>query len=73
MFNFGNAYRVNHLKESLENWPEDGVNNAMQTFMWFESDQDNGLGVMTKTPTMCNTCVIKIHDFKKFDSTSLAQ
>ena len=29
---FGNAYRVNHLKESLENRSGDGVKNAMQTF-----------------------------------------
>jgi len=29
---FANAYRVNYLKESLENWSEDGVINVMQTF-----------------------------------------
>jgi len=29
---FGNAYRVNHLKESLENWSEDGVINVVKTF-----------------------------------------
>jgi len=29
---FGNAYRVNHLKESLENQSEDGVINVTQTF-----------------------------------------
>jgi len=29
---FGNAYRVNHLKELLKNQPEDGVINVVQTF-----------------------------------------
>ena len=29
---FGNAYRLNHLKELLENWCEDGVINIVQTF-----------------------------------------
>jgi len=28
---FGNACRVNHLKESFENQSEDGVTNVMQT------------------------------------------
>ena len=29
---FGNACRVNHLKESLENWSEGGVVNVVQTY-----------------------------------------
>jgi len=29
---FGNAYRVNHLKESLQNWYKDKVINVVQTF-----------------------------------------
>jgi len=29
---FGNAYRVNHWKESLESWFEGGVTNIVQTF-----------------------------------------
>jgi len=29
---FGNTYRVNHLKESLENWFEDEVINVVQSF-----------------------------------------
>jgi len=29
---FGNACRITHLKESIENWSTDGVTNLMQTF-----------------------------------------
>jgi len=61
------------LKKSLENQSKDEVTNVVQTFMvWMRSGiQDNGHGVMTKMPTMCNTCVIEIHDLKKFALISL--
>jgi len=31
-YNFGNAYRENLFKESLENWSEDVVTTIVQTF-----------------------------------------
>jgi len=40
---FGNAYRANHLKESLENWSKDGVINVVQTICGLK---DNSHGVL---------------------------
>jgi len=75
---FGHAYRANHLKESLENWLEDGVTNILQTFCDFKRNQDNDHGVMTKTPAMCNTmcnlrCIIEICDLKNCFHLSTGQ
>jgi len=60
---FDLAYRVNHLKESLENRSEDGVIKVVHTCCALK--RKNGHGAMTKMPTMCNTCVIQIHKLKK--------
>jgi len=56
---FGNAYRVNHFKESLENQCEDGVTHAVQSFCGLKE-----IGIMVmEFKNACNTCIIKFHDF----------